>query len=870
VGKRLGFIPGAFMKKMSSGNNHPPCLAEWMLNRILPDGEWQTPLGDFEEHYHEMRDQWGAFGAWLWYWGQVARLIPQKVVDDLYWRTVMLKNYLKIAWRNILRQKGYSFINVFGLALGMALCILILRWAQYEMSYNTFHEKIESMYLVRFWEQYGSERQQGNGSVPALGPALQTEYPEVVYAARFQNGQRESLLEYGENKLKERIQMADPSVFDMFTFPLVKGVRTKDFSDPYIIVLSEKTATKFFGDEDPIGKIMTLDGQFDMRVVGVMKEIPQNSTIRFDVWVPIQLSRVWIRENYIDTWYNLSFRTYVELADGVSVEVFNEKIKDRIRRSDPETVLEPFLYPFGDEYLKLWGGMDQIRTFGLIALFVLIIACINFMNLTTARSARRAKEVGLRKVVGAQKKQLMRQFFGESILITVFSLFVAVLLAELSLPLFRTLTGQPIQTDYMGDMAFSLGIVGIALLTGVIAGIYPAFFLSAFRPIRVLRTTAMTHTGGGLLRKILVVVQFVLSIILIIGTTVIYNQTRFMKMKDLGFNKDQLVYMRIEGNLKQSHASMKTELLRHPDIRNVAVTSHSPSGIYWNGHDWEWEGRDPNVNPLVTYFFVDEDVLETFQMQLADGRFFSREYTSSDRDVVINEQFAHIMGMESPIGKQLSHEDDIYRVIGVVKDFHYKPVWREIGPIVLFCDVSSHLRPNYLFLRVNSTNLPRTIEHIKNTAQKFNPAFPFEYRFLDEDYERMYRWAERMMNTVRTFAVMAIFISCLGLFGLAAFMAEQRTKEIGVRKVFGASITSVTILLTKEFTKWVLVSCFIAWPVAYWIMGRWLRDFAYKTKIGIGTLTMAAGIALIVAWLTVSYQSIRAARANPVDALKYE
>ena len=855
---------------MLNKRNKPPIIGRVILLRILNHRHPDSVLADYDEMFYEVALEKSVVKAILWYWFQIIIIVPSLIKNSIYWSMTMFKNYLKIAWRNILRQKGYSFINVFGLALGMALCILILRWAQYEMSYNTFHEKIESMYLVRFWQQYTTDRVPGNGSVPALGPALQAEYPEVVYAVRFTNGQRESLLEYGENKFKERIQMADPSVFDMFTFPLEKGIPTKDFSDPYIIVLSEKTATKFFGDEDPIGKIMTLDGQFDMRVVGVMREIPQNSTIRFDVWVPIQLSREWIRENYIDTWYNMSFRTYVELTDGVSVEAFNEKIKDRIRRSDPETVLEPFLYPFRDEYLKLWGGMDQIRTFGLIALFVLIIACINFMNLTTARSARRAKEVGLRKVVGAQKKQLMRQFFGESILITVFSLFVAVLLAELSLPLFRVLTGQPIQTDYMGDIAFSLGIVGIALLTGVLAGIYPAFFLSAFRPIRVLRSTAMTNTGGGLLRKILVVVQFALSIILIIGTTVVYNQTRFMKMKDLGFNKDHLIYMRIEGNLKQNHASMKTELLRYPDIRNVAITSHSPTGIYWNAHDWQWEGRDPNVNPLVTYFFVDEDLLETFQIQLSDGRFFSREYPSSERDVVINEQFARIMGTESPIGKQLSHEDDTYRVIGVVKDFHYKPVWREIGPIVLFCDLSSHLRPNYMFLRINSTNLPRTIEHIRDTAQKFNPAFPFEYHFLDEDYEGMYRWAERMMNTVRTFAVMAIFISCLGLFGLAAFMAEQRTKEIGVRKVFGASITSVTILLTKEFTKWVLVSCLIAWPVAYWIMGRWLQDFAYRTKIGLGTLTMAAGIALIVSWLTVGYQSVKAARANPVDALKYE
>jgi len=841
-------------------------LLSWFLNHSHPD----TMIADFEEVYREKARGNGHFSARCWYWFQIISTVPSFVNNSVYWSHLMFRNYFKIALRNILKQKGYSIINVLGLALGIAMCILILCWAQYETSFDTFHEKSDSLYLIRSREQYGSELFEGSGSVPALGPALKTEYPEVVNAVRLTNGQRETLMAFGEKKFKENIQMADASVFELFTFSFTKGNPQDAFSDPYVVVMSEKIASKFFDDSDPVGKIITLDNQYDLRVVGVMKDIPRNSTIRFDVWVPIQMSREWYRENYIDTWYNMAFRTYVELADGVSYDVFNGKIKDRVRRMDPDTIIEPFLYPFKDVYLKLWGGGDQIRTFVIIALFVLVIACINFMNLTTARSARRAKEVGLRKVVGAQRNQLMKQFFGESMLITVFSLLVAILLAELFLPTFRALTERPLQTRYFGNIVFLAGIVGITLLAGILAGIYPALFLSGFRPIRVLRDTGLANAKGGWLRKILVVVQFALSIMLIIGTTVIYNQTRFMKTKQLGFDQEHLVYIRVEGDLEQNYESMKTELLRQPNIQNVTVTSHSPTGIYWNGQDWEWEGRDPAVNPLVTYFYVDEDAAGTFKMELAEGRFHSKAFSSSGSDVVINERFASIMGTESPVGKRISHDDESYRIIGVIKDFHYKPVYREIGPIILFSEISGRTRTNFMFIRIRPVDIQETIDFLKKTALKFNPEFPFEYRFLDEDYDRMYRWAEQMGEAVRIFAVMAIFISCLGLFGLAAFMAEQRTKEIGVRKVLGASVSGVVLLLTKEFTKWVLVSSIIAWPIAYWIMHRWLQDFAYRTAVGLGTLVLSTGMALFVAWVTVSYQSLKVARTNPVDALRYE
>jgi len=782
----------------------------------------------------------------------------------------MFKNNFKIAFRNMIKQKGYTFITIFGLTLGMALCILIFRWIRYELSFNTMHEKLDSIYTVRTYQHHGSRVERTSGSVPAFGPAAEAEYPEVINYVRFNNGQREMLFKYGDKTFKERVQMADPSVFEIFTFPFVKGNIKDTYSDPFVVVLNETTAKKYFEDEDPIGKTMLVDNQHSLRIVGVMEDIPFNSTEDFKVWVPIQLSKIVTRENYLDTWYNLAFRTYLQMQDGFSLESFNEKIKGRIRQSRPETNSEPYIYPFKDVYMKIWGREAQIRLFGIIALIVLVIACINFMNLSTARSARRAREVGMRKVVGARRRQLVNQFFQESFLITFFALILSVVLSELFLPLFKSITNCPIKSWYYSDPVLLLGLLAIGIMTGVLAGLYPSVILSGFKPIRVLQNRTLTGNKGSLLRKILVVFQFTLSILLFIITIVIFNQTRFMKNKSLGYDKEQLIYLRIEGNLQSNFQSVKAELTQYPRIQSVSVTSHSPSGIYSNGQDWEWEGRDPNINPLTTYFTVDEDLLKTFKMEMSEGEFFKKTITDSPRDVVINESFALLMGTDSPVGKKIWKGDISLRIIGVIKDFHYKPVYRDIGPIMLFNSYTSKWDSQFLFIRLAPGNIPKAIESIKNIVTRFNPDFPFDYHFLDGDFEQMYVPFERVMSIIRVFAFLAIFISCLGLFGLAAFMAVQRTKEIGIRKVMGATIFKIVIMLSKEFTKLVIISNLIAWPIAFFLMRHWLQDFTYRTPLSPFIFILSALAALLFAWLTVSYQSIRAARANPVEALRYE
>jgi ABC-type antimicrobial peptide transport system permease subunit len=851
---------------------HPPRLAEQALRHLLLEEEIHEKLGDFEEGFQFILRSKGPRAARAWYRLQVLRLIPAVLKNIIYWSLAMFKSYLKITLRSIQRHKGYSLINITGLVLGLASCILILIWVKDEVSTNRFHEKFDSLYLGMSIEHYGSRVARGPGTVPALGPALREEYPEVLNAARHENGQGEFLIEYKGNQFKERIQLADPEIFQLFTFPFIKGDPRDTFGDPNVLVLSESTAHKIFGVEDPIGKVLTLNKNEGFRVVGMMRDIPHNSTVRFDIWAPLELANKWYRPNHISTWYNMAFRTYFEMADNVDVEAFNEKIFNRIRESHANTILEPYIYPFSRVYLDLYGRMANIRTFSIIGLVILIIGCINFMNLSTARSAHRAREVGLRKVVGAQRRQIIRQFFGESVFFTLVSLALAIGAVWLLMPSFRTLTGKPLQLSAFWDVSGILGVLGVTLITGFLAGSYPALFLSAFRPAAVLKGSHRSGSGGSLFRKILVVLQFAMSVMLIIGTLVILLQVRFMKTKSLGFDKEHLLYVRLEGDMISKIEGLKHELALHPGIQCVSAASHSPTGVYNNGQDWEWEGRDPNVNPLVTYFGVDPDFLQTFKMELAQGESFRPATSHTMTSVLINQRFADIMGHDSVVGKRLSQGIRSLQIIGVVKDFHFTPVYQEIGPALIYFDPTyrTFQRYSYLFVRLNPGDIPLAIAHVESTVKTFNPGFPFEYRFLDDDYDRLYRGVEREMAIVRTFAFLAILISCLGLFGLAAYTAEQRTKEIGIRKIMGASIPRIMTLLSKQYALWVLAANTIAWPVSYFLMKSWLQDYPYRIGLGLPIFLAAAVLSLLIAQFTVGFQSLRAARSNPVDSLRYE
>jgi putative ABC transport system permease protein len=850
----------------------PSRFWERFLAFLVPEEERFEKLGDFEERFRFRTGEWGPSRARLWYAAQALRMLPYYLKDHFLWGFVMIANYLKIAARNVRRHFGYSFINFAGLAVGMACCVLILVWVEDEVGTNRFHEKTDSLYIVRTIQHYGSETVTGTGSVPALGPALVAEFPEALNAARVLSGQARYLIENGAKQFREPIQMADPQIFEIFSFPLASGDRRDLFSGPDVCVLSESAAKRIFGSEDPLGRTLSVNKTIDLRIAGIMADIPGNSSVRFDIWMPIELTRRLYRPNYLDTWYNMAFMTYLEMSPETDIAAFNEKIFNRIRQSHPQTILEPQIYPFKDLYLKAWGRGENVRIFSAIGALILFIACINFMNLTTARSARRAREVGLRKVVGADRSQVMRQFFGESLAFTSVSLLLALGLIALILPAFRNLTAKSLtMADFLRPSLLA-GIGLIAVGTGFLAGLYPAIFLSSFRPVKVLKGLRESGSGGTLFRESLVVIQFALTVVLIIGTVVIYSQVRFMKAKSLGFDREQLLYTHVEGALATNVETFKNELLQIPGVRFATATTHSPTGIYTNGQDWNWEGRDPTVNPLVTYFGVDPDFLETFGMTLTKGEPFKPAGAATITDVVINETFARIIGSPDVLGMRLTQGPRAMRIIGVVEDFHFKPLDREIEPIMLYFDPSYRTISayRYMFLRLNPGDARRTVAAIEKVVRERNPGFPFEYQFLDDDYDRLYRSVEREMAVVRTFTILAILISSLGLFGLAAYTAEQRTKEIGIRKVMGATTPGIVVLLSKEYAKWVLIANLVAGPVSFLVMKNWLRDYPYRIPLGWGIFAGAAAATLLLAQLTVTWQAVRSARTNPVDTIRYE
>ena len=857
---------------MSNLHFSPPPLAERLVARVLDEEERSARLGDLEERFQYLVQKQGERRARTWYRWQALLLAFLAVINNTVWSCIMFKSYVRTAFRNIQRYKGYSLINIIGLALGMACCILILLWAKDELATDKFHAKLDSLYAVHTIQHYGGEVSRNSGSVPALAPALKAEYPEVLNAARFNNGQSEHLLAYGDRQFRELVQLADPEIFQMFTFPFVQGRPEDAFGDPYVLVLSERVAAKIFEGEKAVGKVLTLNNKEEFRVAGVMKNIPHNSSLQFDIWAPLELANKWWKPGRTRTWTNHAFRSYVEMAAGTDIKAFDKKIFNRIRRSNPNNNSEPVLYPYGKVYLEFWGRMASVRVFSLIAFVILIIACINFMNLSTARSAHRAREVGLRKVVGARRPQVMRQFFGESLIFTFMSLGLALLMVRLFLPAFRTFTAKPLPTKDLLEPGIVLGILAVSIATGLLSGSYPALFLSSFRPVAVLKGGRVSGAAGGVFRKVMVVLQFSLSVVLIIGTVVIYYQVRFIRTKSLGFDKEHLLYVRLEGKLLDSIVPLKDELLQSPGIQSVTATSHSPTGIYNNGHGWDWDGRAPNVNPLVTYFGVDPDFLKTFKMELAEGKSFLPATGHSMTTVIINECFTRIMGLPTVVGARLSQPGQQLRVIGVVKDFHFTPVNQEIGPVIIYYDPTyrSFQTYRYLFVRLNPGPVPAALAHIEKAVKSFNPGFPFAYRFLDDDYDRMYRGVEREMAVVRTFTILAILISCLGLFGLAAFTAERRTKEIGIRKVMGASDAGIMVLLSKEYAKWVLVANVIAWPAAYFLMKAWLQGYHYRIKLGLPLFLLAAAISVLIAQLTVSFQALKAARTDPVKSIRYE
>ena len=858
----------------------PPRIASRILEFIIQKDIRYGAMGDLEEQFYWMRKEHGAFKARLLYWKQICGILPYFIQNAILWSLIMFKNYLKTTFRNTTRHKGYSFINLTGLAIGIACTLLILLWVKDELSYDRFHENGKDIYRIM---SYGTKYMiEGIDGTPApLAPAIKEEVPGIVNYARFSDVSK-LVCKYGDKVFYEtRGLIADPSIFEIFTFPFVQGNPKTAFSEPLDVVITETMAKKYFGTEDPIGKTIEVEGN-PAAVKGVIRDIPYNSHIQFD----FLSSYEFIEEitGYGTSWGSFNFVTYLQLERDRDIQEIGKNITAVAAKNNCPQVkdgVEFRLQPLSAIHLDNRGAFRNyadvgdrkyVYVFSVIAFFVLFIACVNFMNLSTARSTTRAKEVGMRKTVGASRRQLILQFFGESLFLTMTACVFALILVTALLPAFNQTAGKQLRLNLI-DIQLVLGLIIIVLLTALTAGSYPAIYLSSFKPVKVLKGMFKSEGKGQTFRRVLVVTQFSLSIALLIGTSVAYNQLRFLRHSKLGFNTENIVYVPVKENIGKSYDAFKSELLSDPNINSVAAQYYlfAEQSFRTTGYDWEGREKDQEVDIILN--LVDYDFIPMLGLELVEGRNFSKEYsTDATQAYILNEEAIKKMRMQDPVGKQFSYGQRKGTIIGVLKNAHFRSLHVNIEPHVLFFldDVSIATEYGVVLIKVNSDKTEEALAKIQGIWKAFNPITPFEYHFLDQKYDSLYRKEQKIGTILNAFTLFAIIISCLGLFGLASFLTEQRTREIGIRKVLGASEPSIVFLLSKQFTKWVLIANIFAWPAAYFIMNEWLKSFAYRINIGIWVFVLSGMLAVGIALVTVSYQAIRAAWANPADSLRYE
>ncbi|SDB86132.1 duplicated orphan permease [Williamwhitmania taraxaci] len=784
----------------------------------------------------------------------------------------MILTNLKIAYRNLIRSKGYSFINIFGLAFGMAVTILLLLWVSFELSWDKFYPNTNNLYQVvcrQTWD--GAKHPMPNLPGPLID-VLKEKYPEVKMAANVNTWGQSVLKKCDGFEQNIHINHVDPNFLKLFSIKLLRGDATTALNDPRSIVLSEKMAKVMFENDDPIGKILTIDNKTALKVTGIMENPAENTILKFSCLVPFELLRM-DNEGLRTSWGNHSYFGFAEVNEGVNVDSLNKKLNNffvnHVEKTDSLRSL--FLFPVSKVHLYFFDGsekvMKQVKLFSIIAIFILLIACFNFMNLSTARAAKRAKEIGLKKTVGASRGRLIAQFMGESLLVTFISMNFALIFAKLLLPYFNSMMDRNLQFDY-SSVQFWLLIVGVTLVTGILSGAYPAFYLTKFRPINVLKGNTSRGKGGARFREVLVVLQYSLSIALVVCTLVVSLQIRYLQKMDMGMDIHNVVSVPLTGTFREKHDVIRQQLLEDPSIQSVSYGAHMPCNVYYNGWGNEWEGKDPNYNPLVSYTIGDYNFLKTFKIQMAEGRYFSEEFEKSDSTaIVINQTFAKMVSKGSVIGMIIKNNGTNYHIVGVVKDFNFTHISNKIGPLMMY---SSGGSLDYMFVRVNPNNKGKANATIQRVCSLNNPDFPVNSIFVDDYLSYMYKGDQKSMTILLYFSVLALIISSLGLIGLASFMAEERTKEIGVRKIMGASVTSLVSLFSYDFTKWVLLSNIIALPLAWYFMKGWLQGFAYRIPMPWWVFAAVAAFVFVIAFLTVSYQSYRAASQNPVISIKYE
>jgi len=790
----------------------------------------------------------------------------------------VLSHLLKIAFRNIYRQKGYSFINIAGLAIGLSFSTLILLWVQDELSYDNYHSNLENIYQIEEDQYYSGERFHTTVTPFPSAPVLEDEIPEILETARYMPWLGEVFVRHNDKIFPEiNVVAADAEFFKIFSYKFIQGNKETALVNSKSIVIDEEIANKYFGNENPVGKTLTINNTFDFEVTAVMEKVPSNSTYTFNMVFPftdLKAMDIWS-----DSWGNNSIFSFVALQPGASIPDVNKKMTEILKRNNEGTSTEFLLFPFKDKHLYSYGGYGKpdtavkyVYVFSAIALFVLLIACINFMNLSTAKSANRAKEIGVRKAIGGLRASLVKQFYGESIIMALLSSLAAFIIVVLLLSPFNDITSKSISFIELIKPDFLFGFFAITLLTGIISGSYPALYLSSFQPIKVLRGTLSGGSKSSKFRKSLVVIQFTVSIGLIVSTAIVFNQLNFMRNKNLGYNQEQLVYVSVNGKLKENYKTIKNEFAKVSSVLNVTGSRDRPALYGSNSGGINWQGKDPEATVLVSFSGVDYDYTETLEIKMKEGRSFSPQFPAdmeidSLGNFLVNESLAKIMGDGSALGKSLDFLGLKGQIVGVMEDYHFSKVSSKIQPLALYL---SEETINYIILKIKPDNLTSTMDQLTEAWHNIYSDYPFEFKFLNDDLDKMYRSETRMFDLLKYFAIVAIIIACLGLYGLASFAAEQRTKEIGIRKVLGASEFNLALLISKEFVILVSLSNLIAWPLSFYLMKDWLDTFAYRINLSIYFFVIAGLTALIITILTVSYQAFKAAYSNPVKSLRSE
>ncbi len=786
----------------------------------------------------------------------------------------MFKNYLKTACRNILRSKGFSIINISGLAIGMASAIVIFLWIQNEVSYDRFHKTMDRLYEVWGNDVYDGGIQSGTSTPEIMAPVLKNDVPEIDKVSRISWGE-DYLLAANNKNLKAHGNLVDPDFLTMFSYPLLQGDENTVLKDPYSIVLTEKLKRNIFGNGDAIGKLIKVENDENYKVTGILKDLPNNTQFNFDYLMSYEHKSM---KGYIDSdWTDVSIRTFVTLKPNTSLLAANAKIKNVIvQHSGKRAKTTEFLYPVSRLRLysdfkngKPAGGLiERVRIFSLIAALILLIACINFMNLSTARSEKRAKEVGIRKVVGAGRQFLINQFLVESIAVAFISGVLAIIIVQLCLPAFNQLVQKQLFINYTSIYSW-ITAIGFILFTGILAGSYPAFFLSAFKPIVVLKGTFKKINASVTPRKVLVVLQFTCAIALIICTMVIEQQIKYAQQRETGYNKKDLGYVFIMGDIYKNYGLIKNALLSSGIATSISKTQAPLTQNWSSGMSMNWQGKDPAYKIQINRYTEDGDLVKTAGMHLVEGRDIDvKSFPSDSTACLISESAVKAMGFKNPIGQNIFDDPINWHVVGVIKDFILESPYQSIKPFMI---KGPRYGGSVIYIRFNSAGTTaQDMAATEKIFKEYNPAYPFEFHFADEEYAQKFS-NERLTETLASlFASLTIFISCLGLFGLATYLAANRIKEIGVRKVLGASITNITLLLSKDFLKLVVISIVIASPLAWWVTYQWLQNYDYRISVSWRIFFEAGVTAILIALITISFQSIKAAIANPVDSLRTE